>query len=137
MSENEKKKDFLLSYQREKKAVQRLEEQLEELRINKISPSVINDGMPHGIDQRDLSDYIVKLDEIEREVKAARYRRICAFQKVQRQIEAMENEKEKDLLTYRYLRGLEWEEVAEKMGYSLRKIHYLHGDALKHFLIFA
>lgn len=102
-----------------------------------MSPSVTNDGMPHGTDKKDLSDYAVKVDEIEQKLVAARYSRICAFQEVQRRIEAMEDEAEKDLLTYRYLRGLKWEEVAVRMGYSWRKIHYLHSDALEHFEICA
>ena len=136
-TENEKKKEFLMSYQKEKRRVRRLEEQLEELRQNKMSPSVTNDGMPHGTDKKDLSDYAVKVDEIEQELVAARHSRICAFQEVQRRIEAMEDEIEKDLLTYRYLKGLKWEEVAVRMGYSWRKIHYLHSDALEHFEICA
>ncbi|CAK7079485.1 MAG: hypothetical protein ENTA_01413 [Enterocloster clostridioformis] len=136
-TENEKKKEVLMSYQKEKRRVRRLEEQLEELRRNKMSPSVTNDGMPHGTDKKDLSDYAVKVDEIEQELVAARYSRICAFQEVQKRIEAMEDEAEKDLLTYRYLRGLKWEEVAVRMGYSWRKIHYLHSDALEHFEICA
>lgn len=49
----------------------------------------------------------------------------------------MEDEREKDLLTYRYLEGLKWEEVAVRMKYSWRKIHYLHSDALEHFEICA
>ena len=62
-----------MSYQKEKRRVRRLEEQLEELRRNKMSPSVTNDGMPHGTDKKDLSDYAVKVDEIEQELVAARY----------------------------------------------------------------
>lgn len=131
MTENEKKKEFLMSYQKEKRRVRRLEEQLEELRQNKMSPSATNDGMPHGTDKKDLSDYAVKVDEIEQELIAARYSRICAFQDVQKRIETMEDEREKDLLTYRYLRGLKWEEVAVRMGYSWQRTHKVHSRALE------
>lgn len=136
LTENEKKKEYLMSYQRAKRKVRRLERQLHELRLNKMGPSAINnDGMPRGSDMSDLSDYVAKLDEIEREIVTAKYRRICALQKVQRTIEAMEDEQEKDLLAYRYIDGLKWEEVAVKMCYSWRKIHYLHSEALGHFEI--
>ena len=131
LTENEKKKEFLMSYQKEKRRVWRLEEQLEELRRNKMSPSVTNDGMPHGTDKKDLSDYAVKVDEIEQELVAARYCRICAFQEVQKRIEAMEDEREKDLLTYRYLKGLKWEEVCVRMDYKWRQVHRIHAKALK------
>ena len=137
LTENEKKKLFLKSYLRDKQAVIRIEEQLAELRASKISPSLISDGMPHGTSLSDLSDYTAKVDELERELIQKRYDRICSFQKVQAAIEAVEDEAEKDLLTYRYLRGMKWEEIAVKMGYSWRKIHYLHGDALEHLEICA
>ncbi len=132
-TENEKKKEFLMSYQKEKRRVRRLEEQLEELRQNKMSPSVTNDGMPHGTDKKDLSDYAVKVDEIEQELVAARHSRICAFQEVQRRIEAMEDEIEKDLLTYRYLRNLSWVKIAVKMDYSWQHLHKIHARALSNF----
>ena len=131
LPENEKKKEFLMSYQKEKRRVRRLEEQLEELRRNKMSPSVTNDGMPHGTDKKDLSDYAVKVDEIEQELVAARYSRICAFQEVQKRIEAMEDEREKDLLTYRYLKGLKWEEICVRMDYKWRQVHRIHAMAIK------
>ena len=132
-TENEKKKEFLMSYQKEKRRVRRLEEQLEELRQNKMSPSVTNDGMPHGTDKKDLSDYAVKVDEIEQELVAARHSRICAFQEVQRRIEAMEDGIEKDLLTYRYLRNLSWVKIAVKMDYSWQHLHKIHARALSNF----
>ena len=137
LTENEKKKLFLKSYLRDKQVVIRIEEQLAELRASKISPSLISDGMPHGTSLSDLSDYAAKVDELERELTQKRYDRICSFQRVQSAIEAVEDEAEKDLLTYRYLRGMKWEEIAVKMGYSWRKIHYLHGDALEHLEICA
>ena len=133
LTENEKKKEFLMSYQKEKRRVRRLEEQLEELRRNKMSPSVTNDGMPHGTDKKDLSDYAVKVDEIEQELVAARHSRICAFQEVQRRIEAMEDEIEKDLLTYRYLRNLSWVKIAVKMDNSWQHLHKIHARALSNF----
>lgn len=126
LTENEKKKEFLMSYQKEKRRVRRLEEQLEELRRNKMSPSVTNDGSRHGTDKKDLSDYAVKEDEIEQELVAARYSRICAFQEVQKRIEAMEDEREKDLLTYRYIRGMKWEKICTEMKHSWQHIHRIH-----------
>lgn len=133
MTENEQKKEYLQSYQVAKRDVTRLEEQLAELRRNKMSPSVTNDGMPHGTDKMDLSDYAAKVDEIEQELVAARYSRICAFQEVQKRIEAMEDEVEKDLLTYRYLRNLNWVNIAVKMDYSWQHLHKIHARALRNF----
>ena len=130
LTENEKKKLFLKSYLRDKQAVIRIEEQLAELRASKISPSLVSDGMPHGTSLSDLSDYAAKVDELERELIQKRYDRICSFQRVQSAIEAVEDEAEKDLLTYRYLQGMKWEEIAVKMGYSWKHMHRIHARAI-------
>lgn len=37
------------------------------------------------------------------------------------------------LLQLRYVDGFQWMEIAEKMGYSVRQIHRMHGDALQNF----
>ena len=138
LTENEKKKLFLKSYLRDKQAVRRIEEQLAELRLSKLSPGMsIGDGMPHGSDMRDLSDYAAKVDELERELIQARYDRIQSFRKVQAAIEELEDETEKDLLTYRYLKGMKWEEIAVEMGYSWRAVHKIHSRALEHLKICA
>lgn len=138
LTENEKKKQFLMSYLQAKRDVERIELQLAELRLNKLTPSMApDDGMPHASNISDLSEYAAKVDELEHKLLQRRYRRIRAFKKVQSAIEKMENEQEKTLLTYRYMVGLKWEAIAVKMGYSWRKIHYLHGNALEHFKICA
>lgn len=130
--ENEIKKEFLLGYKIAKLDVRRLEEQLAELQASKLSPScMIGDGMPHAHEPSDLSAYAARVDEIEREIIEARYRRIEAFSRIQVAIEVMENEQEKTLLTYRYLRGLKWEEICVKMNYKWRQVHRIHARALK------
>ncbi len=138
LTENEKKKLFLKSYLRDKQAVRRIEEQLAELRLSKLSPGMsMGDGMPHGSDMRDLSDYTAKVDELERELIRKRFDRIQSFRKVQAAIEEIEDETEKDLLTYRYLKGMKWEEIAVEMGYSWRAVHKIHSRALEHLEICA
>lgn len=133
-TENEQKKEFLQSYQMAKRDVTRLEEQLAELKISKMSPGCeIGDGLPHAHNVTDLSVYAVKVEEIEQKIIKARYRRICAFERVRECIEAMNNEREKTLLTYRYLRGMRWTAICEKMGNSWQHVHRIHASALKNF----
>ena len=131
--DNEQKKEFLWSYQRAKRDVARLEAQLEELRLNQLGPKAITyDGMPHGTELGDLSDYMAKYDEIEQAIIKARYQRINSFQWVRDSIEAIEdNDREKELLTLRYLKGLKWEEICVAMNYKWRQIHRIHASALK------
>lgn len=47
--------------------------------------------------------------------------------------EAMESEKQKQLLLYRYIRGMSWEDIMEKMGYERTQVYVIHGRALLSF----
>ena len=44
----------------------------------------------------------------------------------------IKNEDENDVLFYRYIKGLRWWEISEKMDCSERWVHKLHGRALGH-----
>lgn len=131
--ENDRKKEFLWSYLEAKKAVIRAEEELLEIRLNKMYPSVINDGMPHGSNQNDLSAYIVTVKKVEQKILKKRYIRIQTFKRVRDCIEAVHSEDEKSVLFYHYIRGMSWEKIAEKMDYCVSNIYKIHGKALFHF----
>ena len=64
--ENEEKKKYLWGYQRAKRHLIRLEEELEEVRLGKLCPSVIQDGMPKASGGSDLSAYMSQVDDLER-----------------------------------------------------------------------
>ncbi|MEG0689433.1 MAG: hypothetical protein RR466_12175, partial [Hungatella sp.] len=89
----------------------------------------------HAHNTTDLSDYAARVDEIERNIVSARYKRIQAFKLVQNSIEKQHDTNEKNLLTYRYLRGVKWEEICVAMGYSWKQIHRIHARSLKNFEI--
>lgn len=134
-SENEKKKEYLRSYQVHVRRVQRITAEIEELRAMKMYPSVKNnDGMPHGSGgQGDLSGYAADLDQMIKNLIEERYLRIKTYQQIARRIKRLRSENEKDVLFYRYIKGMDWWEIAEKMKYSERQVHRLHGKALAHF----
>lgn len=132
-AENEKKKEYLWGYQREMRQLKRLEEELAELRLSKMCPSVIQDGMPHASGGGDLSGYMVQVDKMERKIQKARYKRIRKFKEIRDRIERLEDENEKDVLVYRYILGMKWEDIAVKMGYTWQHIHRIHSNALENF----
>lgn len=136
-TENEKKKEYLRSYRVHVRRVQRITAEIEELRAMKMYPSVKdNDGMPHGSGgQGDLSGYAADLDQMIQELIDERYLRIKTYQQIAKQIKKLRSENEKDVLFYRYIKGLDWWEIAEKMSFSERWIYKLHGKALAHFEI--
>ncbi len=134
-TENEIKKEYLLGFQKISRQLARMENELAEIRLNKYCPYCISDGMPHASGCSDLSSYMAKVDELEKKILKKRYNRLQKQQEIRNRIERMEDENEKDVLTYRYLRGMKWEDIAVKMGYSWRRIHYIHSKALENFRI--
>lgn len=133
--ENEKKKEYLKSYRRAVKREQDILEEIQRLRLDKMFPSVVNDGMPHGSSHSDLSDYMAIMDEQIELLKEERLEKVRCYQRIERQIRQMENEDEREVLRLRYIKGLKWEEVALKMNYSWKWVHKIHGRALQNFEI--
>lgn len=131
--ENELKKEYLRSYTPAVSAARRIEEEIERLRADKIAPVLVMDDMPHAHNQKDLSDYAAKLDELERKLIKARYERIDLYAEIFADIERLEDETEKTVLTYRYLRRYSWEKICVEMGYQWAQMHRIHARALKNF----
>nr|DAV11973.1 MAG TPA: Protein of unknown function (DUF722) [Caudoviricetes sp.] len=131
--ENEQKKEYLKSYRRAIKREQDILDEIQRLRLDKMFPSVVNDGMPHGSSHSDLSDYAAILDEQIELLKEERLEKVRCYQKIERQIRQMENEDEQEVLRLRYILGMKWEEVAVKMDYSWKQTHRIHSSALQNF----
>lgn len=131
--ENEQKKEYLKSYRQAIKREQDILDEIQRLRLDKMFPSVVNDGMPHGSSRSDLSDYAAILDEQIDLLKEERLEKVRCYQKIEGQISQMENEDEQEVLRLRYILGMKWEEVAVKMGYSWKQTHRIHSSALKNF----
>ena len=96
-------------------------------------PSVVNDGMPKGCSQSDLSDYIAILDEQIEILKKERLNKVQQYRKIESQIRKMHSEDERKVLCLRYIKGLKWDDVATEMGYGWTQVHRLHSSALKNF----
>lgn len=133
VTENDKKKEYLRGYRKHVRRISRIESELAELRVMRASISVNNDGMPHGSGQGDLSGYAAQLDKLERDLLKERSDRISTYEDIAERIDNLRGENEKDVMFYRYIKGLDWWEIAEKMNYSERWIHKIHGKALAHF----
>ena len=135
LEENETKKKYLKSYQESVRREKEILEEIQRLRMDKMFPSVVNDGMPKGSHQSDLSDYMVLIDEQIERLKQERLKRQQINDRIDLAIRRMEEPEEQRVLRLRYIQGLKWEEVAVKMGYSWRRIHDIHSRALNNFEI--
>lgn len=133
--ENEKKKEYLRRYHAAELAEREIREEIDDLRMNKMFPALIQDGMPHGSGCGDLSAYAAQLDELLIELKDQMEKRIKIRREITKKIEAMQDETEKTVLRLRYIHWMRWEQIADRMGYSIRNITKIHGKALAHFEI--
>lgn len=133
--EIERKKEYLKGYEKAQRQMERSELRIKEMRLNRICPPVINDGMPHASNQTDLSGYVALLDQEEKRYMRYRYQRIKKCKEITDRIERLTNEDEKDVLIYRYIRLMKWEDICVKLSFSWRRIHYIHSSALKNFKI--
>lgn len=131
--ENERKKEYLWEYRKHGMKIKRISSEIEEIRSMLLYPSIQNDGMPHGSNQSDLSDYAAKLTEKEEALYLEGVEQVKTHKDIDYRINQMENEDERDVLFYRYIKNKRWWEIAELMGYSERHITRIHGNALKHF----
>ena len=130
LTENEKKKEYLKSYKKALRREQRILDEIQCLRLDKMLPSIVQDGMPHGSSQTDLSGYAATLDEMIEDLKRERLEKVKIRKKIERSIRNLENEDEQEVLRLRYINGLAWGEVAEEMGFSTRRATQIHENAL-------
>ena len=133
--ENEKKKEYLNGYKYAVMAEKAIKEEIEQLRLSKMSPSFVMDGMPHGNGHSDLSSYAAKVDSLLEELKVSMNQRIDLRKEIVHKIEDMNDETEKLVLRYRYIHLLTWEDLAMEMVYSWQHIHKIHNKALKNFIL--
>lgn len=133
--ENEKKKEYLKRYHSAVLAEKAIQQEIDELRMDKMYPMLIHDGMPHGSSCGDLSAYAAQLDELLIELKEQMEKKIKIRREITEKIEAMQDETEKTVLRLRYIHWMRWEQIADRMGYSIRNITKIHGKALAHFEI--
>ena len=134
LTENEKKKEYLCSYKNLCRKLQSLEEQLQSLREVEQSAKIQQlSDMPGGGLQKDLSDYIVKLDKVISRIIRTKADMNNRRLEIEDKIASMENGLESDVLRKRYLELKTWERIAEEVDYSVMGTYKIHGRALMHF----
>lgn len=115
-------KDFLNQIDEAGKRVKRLEAKL----ANAIEDANANGGL-----QVASVDAINEIEELEHLVERARVDYKSAMSDVKDVIKLLEDEKQRELLTYRYVDLLtNWKEIAEQMDMSRAALRRLHTTAL-------
>ena len=132
--ENEKKKEYLKQYGKALRQEKRIEEELERLKLDRMLPGALAaDGMPKSSSLSDLSDYMAKIDELEGKLIRQRRKKVQIRTEIRERIEELDNEKEKDVLTKRYIDCEGWNRICDETGYKWTQVHRNHSEALKKF----
>ena len=126
-------KEYLQQYRHATLAARQIEQEIEELRASVGVQGLKLDDMPKGTNQSDLSGYAVKLDALERKLEKQLIKRLKLREEITRRIERQENEMDRVILRMRYISFLKWEEIAEELAYSERRVYQMHGAALQRF----
>ncbi len=130
--ENELKIRYLSRYRRMSKRIDRLLEEQSRWRemALKITPvlSQTPGGGESGSPIERPMDKVLEIDvEINREIDTLQTIR----QEIREALNQLEDENLKLLMEYRYIDGMTWEQIAEKMDYSRQWVTSLHGMALQ------
>lgn len=132
--DNQKKKEYLNGYLKAKRKEQRILDQIQQLRMDKMFPRIQYSDMPGSINMTDLSEFAVKMDELMEDLKRERLEAVSEYTKIYHDIRLVEDEREQEILTYRYLEGHRWEDICELMGgLSWKQTHRIHARALENF----
>lgn len=128
-------KEYLQEYQRARRKVEFLSEQIEELESKyKLPPAIQYSDMPKAHNSnRDLSDYIVKYERLVKKRETAMKKCMGRMDDITNRLNRMSNDDEKEVLWKRYVKDMSWTEVIESMPYTDRHIYRLHGTALNNF----
>lgn len=126
---------YLQRYEKSLRKLKRSEEQLQQLRCSCKGSAIKLDGMPHAHNNTDLSDYAARLDAEERKHDDLVIENLNVWEEIHAVIEQMDNETEKDVLTYRYICLFGWGTICEKIGKSQKQVKRIHCQGLKNIKI--
>ena len=128
-------KEYLHQYRNIQREIEDIDRRMAQIRLKYAAPSAINySDMPKAHNtEHDLSDYIVKMDELT-DYMISKYTRPRGIEvDIYMRVDRMENQKERELLRYRYIDGMTWTEIADALDTTERNVYFIHGRALRHF----
>lgn len=128
-------KEYLQQYRHIQREIEDIDRRMAQTRLKYAAPSAINySDMPKAHNsEHDLSDYIVKMDELT-DYMISKYTRLRGIEvDIYKRVDRMENQKERELLRYRYIDGMTWTEIADALDTTERNVYFIHGRALRHF----
>lgn len=135
-SEYAEKTEYLTRYLKNRATLRRIDAELAEVLNYSPTAARMQAAGARNHEKADLADYAVKVEGIEETLQAAKQKCIHEMDAITAAIDGAEMKQPlKDILHYRYIRGMTAEAIAEQMAYSPRHINRLHHDAIERFTI--
>lgn len=128
--DTEAAKDFLKSYQASLRKIELIRLQIDELYSSQLGGAIKYNDMPKAHNITDLSDYAAKMDELVSKWQAERVRSLTMMDNIMQVINKLDDIEEQQVLFYRYIKGLQWEDIMIKLSCSWRTMHRYHSKAL-------
>lgn len=128
-------KEYLQKYRIAYREAQDIELRMAQLRLKYAAPSAIRySDMPTAHNSnRDLSDYAARMEELVN-LLVAKYTKCMGIEiDIETRLDKMSEQTERLLLRYRYIDGMTWSQVADKLQTGERNVYFIHGRALRNF----
>jgi DNA-directed RNA polymerase specialized sigma subunit len=129
-------KERLKEYVWLKKEIETQKERLEHIRSQLTSFQSPNlDGMPRSsFDFDRMAEAMAKIDELERLIMKKPDEHQTECNEILEAISEMPDSLERQLLRLRYIDGLDWFDIYERLNYEHAQTHRIHARALKNIL---
>jgi tetrahydromethanopterin S-methyltransferase subunit G len=128
-------KEYLSQIYYARLKLQRLQERRDEIRDRMQGISSPSPGQRVQTSPEDkMSKLMARLDNIDRKIAGQIDREQRLIETIQSQIDGIESPKHRELLSLRYVHCLKWEHIADRMGYTERRVFQVYGEALAEFV---
>lgn len=94
----------------------------------RISPSYSD--MPHGGGSDRVQTAAVEVAELTEQLNEKIHQAIMVQENIKKLLESLDDIKLRQLMSYRYINGMRWEEIAVRMDFNYRWVLRLHRKAL-------
>ena len=128
---NQEKIKWLRRYRIISRKVDDLTEDLEEwrTRATKITPTFSQEPRGTGVEDK-LQSSIIKICELEDDLDHKIRELLSQRNEIVAVLDSLSDDNLRQLMRYRYIKGMTWDEIAGKMYYSRPQVVRMHGRAL-------
>ena len=128
--ENKEKISYLKQYRSLSMEIDRISEELQRWQdlATRISPSYSD--MPHGGGSDKVQTAAVEVAELTDKLNQKLHQAIMVQENIKKLLESLDDIKLRQLMFYRYINGMRWEEIAVRMDFNYRWVLRLHRKAL-------